>query len=93
MSGTIISVTEAVRDFARVLERVENGRETAILMREGKKVAQIVPCPAGLPSPDCEEMIRRWQNLDRLPPDEAEAFARDVEAIHARQPPLKSVWD
>jgi len=31
--------------------------------------------------------------LDKLPPDEATAFADDVEHARANLPPLKPAWD
>ena len=34
-----------------------------------------------------------WKNRKRMRADEAEAFAKDVEAARATIPPLKSAWD
>lgn len=46
------------------------------------------PTPA-----NAEELARWWAARDRLPPEEAEAFARDIEEARASLPPLKSAWD
>ena len=92
MSETaIISVAEAAKDFLRVIDRVERRRESTILVREGKPVATLSPLPStALTS---AELAERWSKLDKLPPDEASAFADDIEAARRNLPPLKSAWD
>jgi antitoxin (DNA-binding transcriptional repressor) of toxin-antitoxin stability system len=89
MGETAISVTEAAKDFLGLLERVERKRESAILMREGKPVATLSPLPNAALT--CAELADRWPTLQKLPPDEASAFADDIE--NATRPPLKSAWD
>ena len=91
MSETAISVAEAAKDFLRVLDRVERRRESAILVREGKPVATLCPLPS--PALTSAELAERWSKLDKLPPDEASAFADDIEAARRNLPPLKSAWD
>ena len=39
------------------------------------------------------DLAGRWSKLDRLPPDEAKAFADDLESARHHLPPLKSGWD
>jgi len=39
------------------------------------------------------ELAALWPNLLKLPPDEARAFADDIEDSRANLPPLKSAWD
>lgn len=41
----------------------------------------------------CSELAERWVNMDKLPVDEAKAFADDVEQSRASLPPLKPAWD
>jgi hypothetical protein len=41
----------------------------------------------------CGELAERWNGLEKLPPDEANAFADDVERARAHLPPLKPAWD
>jgi antitoxin (DNA-binding transcriptional repressor) of toxin-antitoxin stability system len=91
MSDMAISVAEAARDFLRVLETVERKREPAILVREGKPVATLSPMPA--PARTCKELAECWPGLEKLPADEANAFADDIEAAHSNPPPLKAAWD
>jgi hypothetical protein len=45
------------------------------------------------PAKTSAELAEYWSKLDRLPPDEANAFADDIEAAHRSLPPLKSAWD
>jgi antitoxin (DNA-binding transcriptional repressor) of toxin-antitoxin stability system len=80
MSETTISVAEAARDFLRLLDRVERGRESAILLREGKPVAALSPLPRS--AHNCAELAERWPGIARLSPDEAKAFADDLERAH-----------
>jgi|GEM_PF-928023 len=39
------------------------------------------------------ELAARLAAIKKLPPEEAEAFARDIEEARASLPPLKSAWD
>jgi hypothetical protein len=41
----------------------------------------------------CSELAERWIALEKLPVDEANAFADDVEQGRASLPPLKPAWD
>ena len=91
MSEIAIPVAEAARDFLKLLDLVERKREPAVLMREGRAVATLNPVPG--PALTCAELADRWASLDRLPPEEAAAFADDIEAARRNLPPLKSAWD
>jgi hypothetical protein len=44
-------------------------------------------------APTCAELAERWGGLEKLPLDEAEAFADDLEQARAKLPPLKPAWD
>jgi antitoxin (DNA-binding transcriptional repressor) of toxin-antitoxin stability system len=91
MSETSVSVAEAAKDFLRLLERVERRRESAILLREGTPVATLSPLPSA--AVNCAELADRWPSLEKLSPDEANAFADDLEHARANPPPLRSSWD
>ncbi len=91
MSGTAISVTDAAHDFVKLVERVERRRESAVITREGRPIATLVPVDR--PAATCEELAARLAAIPRLPPDEAEAFANDIEEGIRNLPPLKSPWD
>ena len=91
MSENAIPVTEAAANFLRVLDRVETRREPTTLTRDGKPVARLIPLPG--PAATCLELAERWEKLDKLPAEEAEAFAKDLEQARANLPPVKSPWD
>ena len=91
MNETAIPVAEAAKDFLKLLDLVERKRESAILMREGRAVATLNPVPG--PALTSSELAERWEKLDRLPPDEANAFADDLETARRNLPPPKSPWD
>lgn len=91
MNGTAISVTDAARDFLSLVERVESRRESAVITREGRPVATLVP--VNRPAATCEKLAAYWEKIPRLSPEEGEAFARDIEEGIRNLPPLKSPWD
>ena len=62
MSETAISVTDAAKDFLRLLELVERKREPAILVREGKAVATLTPVPQT--AHNCAELADAGLNLN-----------------------------
>ena len=82
MDERSISIAEAAEDFDRFMAQVEARREGTVLLRAGRPVALITPITSE--SEDPEEDVRQWEKRDRLPPEEAEAFARDLEEIHAQ---------
>jgi hypothetical protein len=41
----------------------------------------------------CGELADRWARLEKLPSEEANAFAGDIEKARANLPPLKASWD
>ena len=49
--------------------------------------------PVAGPALTGAELADRWEKMDKLPPDEANAFADDLEAARRHLPPLKSAWD
>ncbi|HEX9047674.1 MAG TPA: hypothetical protein VF988_11650 [Verrucomicrobiae bacterium] len=59
-----------------------NGRGLLTLLDSG-----IVPVTT------CGELSERWSCFEKLPVDEANAFANDIEQSRASLPPLKSLWD
>ena len=91
MSERAIPVAEAAKDFLRVLDFVESRQEPTTLLRNGKAVARLVPVLD--PARTCEELAQRWEKLERLPAEEAEAFATDVERARASLPPPTPAWD
>lgn len=90
MNTTAISATDAAKDFLRLLERVEDRGESAVILREGQPIAMLSPVPRV--SLSCAELAERWPRLEKLPLDEANAFADDLEQSRASLPPVKPAW-
>ncbi len=86
-----ISVTEAARNFADLVNRAYYRQETTVLLKNGEPVARIAPvAPTGVPA---REFLERWRQRPRLSPEEADAWARDIEAGRAALPPLRDPWE
>lgn len=76
-----LSVTEAARRFADVVNRAFYRHETTVLVKNGVPVAYVAPmAPTGIPA---AELAHRWPLLPRLSPTDAEAFAADVAAARS----------
>ncbi|MBM3841409.1 MAG: hypothetical protein FJ398_26360 [Verrucomicrobia bacterium] len=41
----------------------------------------------------CGELADRWARLEKLPLEEARAFADDLDQARTNLPPLKATWD
>ena len=91
MNGTAVSVTDAARDFFALVERVEHDRESAVITREGRPVATLVPTERAAVT--CGEAAELWKSIPRLAAEEADEFADDIEAGIRALPALKSPWD
>ena len=77
MPRSIISVTEAARNFADCVNRAHYQNVTFVLLKNGSPFARLIP--------DGEKVCRGRDlanALDKveLPPDEAEAWRRDLRA-------------
>jgi antitoxin (DNA-binding transcriptional repressor) of toxin-antitoxin stability system len=77
---TPISVTEVVRNFADVINRVVYRREGFLLERGGRPVARLIPLPqAGR----LGDLLRILDSAPRLEEAEADAFSKDL--VRARE--------
>jgi len=85
MKKTVISVTEAARNFADCINRVHYQNVSYVLLKNGSPVARLVPAAEKTCSGrDLAEALRK---LD-LPTDEAIAWNRDLrKARKALKPP------
>jgi antitoxin (DNA-binding transcriptional repressor) of toxin-antitoxin stability system len=86
-----ITVTEAARGFADVINRIVYRRESALLMRGGKPVAKIIPVEETAKTGS--ELASVWMTLGHLTPAEADIFDKDVASGGKSLPPLVSKWD
>ena len=77
MKTTVISVTEAARNFADCVNRAHYQNVTFVLLRNGSPVARLVPDDEKLCSGrDLALVLGQAQ----LPEDEARAWRRDLQA-------------
>ena len=76
-----ISVTDFVRDFSRIIHRVAFGRERFVLLKGGKPVAEVSPPPLGR---QLRELPQVMADLPHLTPQDAAAFAADLDAARAQ---------
>jgi antitoxin (DNA-binding transcriptional repressor) of toxin-antitoxin stability system len=72
---TQLTVTEVVRNFAEYVNRVVYRRESFVLLRGNRPVAELRPIPAGTRLGDLPGLLA---SLPRLSPDEAADFAADI---------------
>ena len=83
--------------YKTVEVELENGRVrpcgSETLPANTRALLTFVDATIPQPARTCEELAERWSKLDKLPPDESNAFADDVENARANLPPLKSAWD
>lgn len=93
MSGPTrsLSVTDAARRFADVVNRAFYRHETTVLLKNGIPVAYVAPmAPSGIPA---AELAHRWPLLPRLAPSDAAAFGEDIGAARAELPPPVDPWN
>ncbi len=91
-----ISVTQAVRQFSDLLNRVFYQGVSVELLRGNKVIARISPVSAGSPLKVSPLKVKDLNKLfSELPPlkEDAESFARDLENIRKKIPLEQSQWD
>jgi prevent-host-death family protein len=89
MKKTVISVTDAARNFADCVNRVRYQNMTYILLKNGTPVARLVPeKKKGCTGPELAEALRQVD----LPEDEARAWHRDLRAARKTLKPPKDRW-
>lgn len=85
-----LSVTEAARRFADVVNRAFYRHETTILVKNGVPVAYVAPlAPTGIP---VGELARRWLLLPQLVATDAQGLAEDIAAGRAALGPMADPW-
>ena len=89
MTERILTVDEAEQSFAELVERVRRDGESATLVRDGVPVARLVPVG---PARTAAEAAEAWERRPRLDPEDAEAFAEEVERARRELPPLRDPW-
>jgi len=88
---TTLTVTEASRHFADVVNRAYYRGEATLLVRSGEPVARIVPVvPDAVRGVD---LARKWESYPHLSVEEAEEFGRDIEESRRELAAVKDPWE
>ena len=87
MSTNILTVTEAARHFSEYVTRVAYRRESFVLSKGNKPVAELRPLPSGRRLGDLPSILR---SLPRLSSGDAAAFVKDVDAARSTLPKGKT---
>ena len=85
-----LSVTDAARRFADVVNRAFYRHETTVLLKNGLPVAFVAPmAPSGIPA---TELAHRWALLPRLAPSDATGFGDDIADARVEFAPPSDPW-
>jgi antitoxin (DNA-binding transcriptional repressor) of toxin-antitoxin stability system len=91
MADRDMTVTEAARHFADLVNRTYYRGETTVLIRSGEPVAMVVPvggvCVTG------RDWLSKWRLMPHLDTDDAEDFATELANARGNLTPVKSPWD
>jgi prevent-host-death family protein len=89
MKKTVISVTEAARNFAECVNRVRYQNMTFVLVKNGTPVARLVPEGEKVRlGHDLAKILRKAD----LPAEEFKAWNRDLRAARKILKPPKNRW-
>ncbi len=77
MSANVLTVTEAVRHFSEYISRVTYRRETFVLRKGNKSVAELRPLPNGRRLGDLPSILR---SVPHLPSADVPVFGADIDA-------------
>ena len=82
-----LTATQLARQLADVLNRVAYRRESFVVTRGRRPLAELRPLPVGTRLGDLPAVLAA---LPRLQPEDAEAFAADLDAARADLPNLEA---
>ena len=89
MKENFISVTEAARNFADCVNRAHYQNVTFVLLKNGTRVARLVPDNAKICSGrDLAEALAKTE----LPEETARAWRRDLQAARRKLKPPAGKW-
>ncbi|HTY56888.1 MAG TPA: type II toxin-antitoxin system prevent-host-death family antitoxin [Candidatus Binataceae bacterium] len=91
MKKTIISVTEAARNFADCVNRVRYQNVSFVLLKNGTPVARIVPEQKQKKKCTGRELAKALRKVD-LSASEARAWHRDLVTARKALKPPKGKW-
>ncbi|MGQ0537360.1 MAG: type II toxin-antitoxin system prevent-host-death family antitoxin [Gemmatimonadaceae bacterium] len=92
MKERTLSVTEAARSFADLVNRAYYRNESTLLVKNGVPVARLIPARATLDT--AREAAKRWPAIPHLSIADATSFERDVKAGRRRlRAPKAQAWE
>ncbi len=91
MKDRKMTVTEAARHFADLVNRTYYKGESTVLIRSGEPVAKIVPL--GGCSLLGRDFAAKWREIRHLDTDEAGDFADEVEEARGKLEMPASAWE
>jgi len=90
MAPKEITVTEASRNFAELINRVHYQGGSTVLFKGGKPMVKIIPVRRAKTG---AELAAVWAKGPILSAAEAESFEHDMNESRRRLGPLTSQWD
>jgi antitoxin (DNA-binding transcriptional repressor) of toxin-antitoxin stability system len=92
MPAKTVTVTEAVRHFSDFVNRVAYRRESFILCRGKRAIAELRPVPTGVRLGELPGILR---SLPRLSTQEAKALLEDIREARQRLPveKVRDPWE
>lgn len=85
-----MTVTEAARHFADLVNRTYYCGESTVLLRSGEPVAMMVP--VGGASVTGRDWLAKWQTIPHLDVEDAGDFASGIERARKNLAPPVSPW-
>lgn len=90
MNETVLTIEDAARTLADVVERVRTRGEAALLTKSGEPVARIIPVAGARSTEELIAFLRRWR---REHPEPDEQFAEAVEEGRKAIRPPHDPWE
>ncbi len=84
-----LTATQLARELSDVLNRVAYRRESFVVVRGNRALAELRPLPQGTRLGDLPAVLAA---LPRLQPEDAEAFANDLDAARRDLPIAADPW-
>ena len=89
MTEHILTLDTAGPEFTEAVERLHREGGSATLVKDGVPLARLVPVA---PARTAAEAAEAWRRRSRLDPEDAIAFAEEVERARRELPPLGEPW-
>lgn len=91
MSEREMTVTDAARHFADLVNRTYYKGESTILIRSGEPVARMIPI--GGSSVLGSDFASKWSEMTHMDPDDADDFAESIETSRKNLKMPAPAWD